>query len=259
MLAALSLTLGLALAAPGSLRTAVVITGNDDLASGSLQRELQKQLSKPGIEVVPLHEVAAALAGLTGGAEVPVPLVEAKIREDWEALFTQVSQSYLDDRLQDALLRLNDIRLKHDQTPFVPVAETQRRLLWHATLLLAQGEAEAAESRVRAALTLDPETVIDGRVFPPGVRNLAKTVKDGGFRRVRLEVVGVPPGGKVLVDGKPLPEDKKIPAGSHRVAAWAPGFRWVEQPVNANENAEVAFVCGAISDPSGAVLLGVDR
>lgn len=242
MLAALSLSLGLLLAAPGSLRTAVVITGSDDLAAGSLQKELERHLSKvPGVELVPAHEVAAALAGAAGAAEVVLPSVEAKTREEWEALFTQVAQAYLDDRLEDALQRLNDIRIQHEKTSFVPAAESQRRLLWHATLLLAQGESEAAESRVRAALTLDPETVIDGRVFPPGVRALATAVREQGFRRVRLETLGVPEGGKVLVDGRPIPEDRKIPVGSHRVAAWAPGFRWVEQPVNANENTEAAF------------------
>lgn len=242
MLGALSLILGLTLAAPGSLRTAVVITGNDDLAAGSLQKELEKELSNiEGIELVPAHEVAAALAGTAGARDVPLPPVEQKTREEWEALFTQVSQAYRDDRLQDALQRLNDIRLAHEKTAFVPTAEIQRRLLWHATLLLAQGEAEAAESRVRGALTIDPAATIDGRVFPPGVRNLATTVTQQGFRRVRLDVFGVPAGGRILVDGRPIPEDKMIPVGSHRVAAWAPGYRWVEQPVNASENAEVSF------------------
>lgn len=216
----------------GGLRTAVISVGDDELAAGALQRDLEQAIARvPGVTLVATSSAAVALAGTVLNPQMPVP--DTTRQAEWDESFKRVDRLYLEDRIPEALQKLQEISESHDRTAFVPAAERVRLLLWRATVLFAKGDNVGTESRVRAALVIDPDLVI-GSTFPPSIAEFAVAVRAEGFRKVRLVVGGLPGSAVVKVDGRPLPKDGRIPAGWHRVAAWAPGFRWAEIGVEAD-------------------------
>ncbi len=125
------------------------------------------------------------------------------------------------------------------------------------------GGAVAASRRLFASAALTPSDVDVAMIVEPFTIAVPLALEQYGF-------CGLGEGGPFIESGATRWPDGVLPVNTHGGStseAFVHGVNHLPEAVrqlrgtacNQVEGAEVAFVCGAISDPAGAVLLGTDR
>lgn len=199
-----------------TLRTAVVVVGNDVATAGALQQRLESALSGlPGLNVVPRDELAARL-----GARSPAPPPDDTLA----TLFAQAREAYFDDRIGEAMGRVESASRIVGAGLGRAGADRVTVLEWQTALHLAQDERERAEEAARAMLALSPERVPDLDVFRPSVGKLVEEIRAQLPPFVEVKVSGAPRGSRLEVDGRFVDASFRISPGPHKLLMRASGF-----------------------------------
>jgi len=188
----------------------------------------------------------------------PIRLVDCSLENDGAAAV-----------LVTSLERARDLR----RPPAVVLAQVQYGAPIHVELAdffattpafgERDGGAVSAAARLFGEAGIRPADVDVAQVVEPFTLAVPLALEQYGF-------CGMGEGGPFIESGATRWPDGRLPVNTHGGSngeAFVHGVNHLPEAVrqlrgtarNQVANAEVSFVCGAISDPSGAVLLGVDR
>ncbi len=233
------------LAAPDS--TAVIAVGDDAAVAARLQAALEGAVKSP---------LGAGAVGARIGIPEPEPTPHpdrARARE----LLAKASAAFYDDRyeeLLDALRKAEEIELEPRERIEVS--------LWRASVVLALGDRAGAARAVHSALTLDPDLVVDVKVFPPAIRDIA-TEEKAKLGPIPVTVPKIPDGATLTVDGRPAGAKLSLPPGTHVAELSGPGIRRArrtfEVTVGKPTTIDVAFAPSLASDVASEIASAVSR
>lgn len=240
------------LAAPP--RVGVIVVGDDPAAAGELQRTIELRLSaSKKIELTGAADLAAALPPAPARPAGARP-VDPALQKEAAALLQEATDAYYQDRAAVALDRLAALQALQDRTQAFPVTERVRILLWRTAVFLALKDDTQAEAEALAALTLVPDVKVDLNEFRPSVKDAVDRVRARGFRTVTVVVSGLPAGGTLELDDRPVTAPFKASAGRHRLSARAPGRRDVVRTFDASSDLSLSMHLPFAMDPATEAL-----
>lgn len=222
-------------------RVGVVVVGDDPGAAGELQRTIELRLgANKKLELVGATELGAALPPALARPAGTRP-IDPALQKESAALLQEATDAYYQDRAAVALDRLAALQALQDRTQAFPVTERVRILLWRTAVFLALKDDTQAEAEALAALTLMPDAKVDLNEFRPSVKDAVDRVRARGLRTVTVVVSGLPAGGTLELDDRPVTAPFKTSAGKHRLSARAPGRRDVVRTFDASSDLSLSM------------------
>lgn len=220
-------------------RVGVVVVGEDAGAAGDLQRAIELRLSaNKKFEIAGANELGAALPPAPPRPSGARP-IDPALQKEAAGLLQEATDAYYQDRAAFALERLGALQALQERTQAFPITERVRILLWRTAVFLALKDDAQAETEALAALTLIPDVKVDLNEFRPSVKDAVDRVRARGFRTVTVVVSGLPPGGILELDDRPVTAPFKASAGKHRLSARAPGRREVVRTFDASSDLSI--------------------
>lgn len=223
---------------PGRIPVAVVAVGEDALATGLLQRELERQVDM----VAGTSAVRAADAARILGLDAPPAAApDPGERDRAESLLDEAINFYYQAQYVRSLDALSRLQALHEGMPAVPVSERIAVRLWRIAVFLGLKDQDQVVGEARAVLTIDPEYRIDPRSdVPPSVQAELDRVR-ATIAVLTVLVSGLPPQAELTCDGRPVPSRFGTAVGRHTIAASAEGLRTVTRTFDATSDVSVTI------------------
>ncbi|HVO31335.1 MAG TPA: hypothetical protein VMV18_11380 [bacterium] len=211
--------------APALPRVGIVVVGEDPIAAGALQKDLERMLSAtPGISVRPAGELASKLVvPKTAAAAAAAAGPDAATKAQAAQLLDDAKNAYYDDESAKALDRLAKLEDLQERTGGFPALQRVQMRLWRSAVFLALKDEQQASDEALTALSLDPDLVIDLKELPPSLGELVDKVRKTRLKIVSVIVSGLPPVAEIHVDGRSVPSRFRTAAGHHKVSVSSPG------------------------------------
>lgn len=233
--------IAVALAAPAG--AGLVVTSPDAATAGGLQNRLEARLAGA---VVPGDVLATRIA-----SERPAqpPATDLVLQREAERLLAATQTAFYEGNLDGALAHIADLDELTRDARALTVRVRGLTLLWRAAVFLEiPASRAAADAPVREALALLPDPVVDERSFPPSLVALAARTRTS-LPKVTLTVAGLPEGAALRIDDLdiPIPAVRGapfvivVPAGRHRLQAWAAGWQTSTIPIDVPANLTVSL------------------